>query len=352
MKVFLAEKRSSQANKRYLTALSKFPFIKPDFLKKAVVICHRQADVDAYCAAYSVVDILRRFKKGIDISIATPDGFNVTAKRVANKYPVMLIDSINFENIDLVVIVDTGHLSLLGIYEEPIKNSKCVKVFLDHHPLSDSIKDVADYIVINEFATSTCELIVDIFYAMKLSISKTVSQVLLTGIIFDSQHLRLVNYQGIKIVSKLCGRGASIGDSMEMGINSRDRSERIARLKGVQRLSLYGFGDWVVGSTEIGSFQASVAKAIIDLGADFTLAVGQTSDGSRCCLRSTQSFHRSTGLHLGNDIAKKIAMNMEGVGGGHPTAASFITNTGCDNIVNGVLSILENSLDLPKRKIK
>ena len=350
--MLLAEKHNRKANALYLKALSEFPFIKPDLLKKAVVICHRHADVDAYCAAYSVVDIIRKFKKGIDISIATPDGLNVTAKRVANKYPIMTIDSIDFENVDLAVIVDTGHLSLLGIYEEPIKNSNCVKVFLDHHPLSDSIKDVADYIIINDLATSTCELIVDIFYAMKLSISKTVSQVLLTGIIFDSQHLRLVNYQGIKIVSELCGRGASIGDSIEIGLNSRDRSERIARLKGVQRLSLYSFGDWVVGSTEIGSFQASVAKAIIDLGADFTLAVGQTNEGSRCCLRSTQSFHKSTGIHLGNDIAKKIAINMEGVGGGHPTAASFITNTDCDDIVKGVFSILENSLDLHKKKLK
>ncbi len=350
--MLLAEKHNRKANKLYLTALSEFPFIKPDLLNKAVVICHRHADVDAYCAAYSVVDIIRRFKKGIDISIATPDGLNVSAKRVANKYPIMTIDSIDFENVDLAVIVDTGHLSLLGIYEEPIKNSKCVKVFLDHHPLSDSIKDVADYIIINDLATSTCELIVDIFYAMKLSISKTVSQVLLTGIIFDSQHLRLVNYQGIKIVSKLCGRGASIGDSIEIGLNSKDRSERIARLKGVQRLSLYSFGDWVVSSTEIGSFQASVAKSIINLGADFTLAVGQTSEGSRCCLRATQFFHKSTGIHLGNDIAKKIAMNMKGVGGGHPTAASFITNTDCDNIVKNVLSILENSLDLHKRKLK
>lgn len=226
-----------------------------------------------------------------------------------------------------------------------------MKVFLDHHPLNDSIKKVADFVVLNELATSTCELIVDIFSAMKLSIPKTISQVILTGIIFDSQHLKLINYQGMKIVTKLCGRGASIADSIEIGRNTRNRSERIARLKGVQRLSLFSIGNWIVSSTEIGSFQSSVAKSIIDLGSDFAIAIGKTSEGSRCCLRATQSFNKSTNIHLGNDIAEKISMNLKGIGGGHSTAASFITNSDCDMVVKDVLTVLEYAIKLKKRKL-
>jgi len=346
------EKRNHKITKRYLRALSDFPFLKPERLNRAIVICHRHADVDAYCSAYGVANILNQVKKGVQVSVVTPEGLSLPAKRVAEKYPIQQNDNVVFDNIDLAVVVDTGHLALLGGYTEPFKKAKSLKIFLDHHPLNNSITDVADYIFVNELATSTSELVADIFSAMKLIVSKNIAQVLLTGIIFDSQHLRLADHHTIKIVSKLCGKGASIRDSMEIGGVSRDRSERIARLKGVQRLTLFTLGDWVVGYTKIGSHQASVARAMIDLGVDLAIAVGEDAAGSRCCLRATHLFYKTTGIHLGSNIAQIIAENMGGVGGGHSTASSFTLDTSPDRLANSVLKIVENSIGVKKKTLK
>jgi len=321
-------------------------------LNRAIVICHRHADVDAYCSAYGVANIINKFKRDVHVSVVTPGGLSAPAKRVANKYPVHQNKNVNFDNIDLAVVVDTGHIALLGEYAKPFKEAKNMKVFLDHHPLNDSITDLANYVVVNEWATSTSELVADIFSAMKLTVSKAVAQVLLTGIIFDSQHLRLADHRTIKIVSKLCGRGASIRDSLEIGGVFRDRSERIARLKGIQRLSLFTLGDWVVGYTKIGSHQASVARAMIDLGADLAIAVGEDSGRSRCCLRATHPFHKITGIHLGSDVAQIIAESMGGIGGGHSTAASFSAGIIPEKVANNVLKIIEDLVGVEKKILK
>ncbi len=345
--------RSRRVAERYRRALADFPYLKPEAIRRAVVVCHRHADVDAYCAAYGVAYILRKLVKRVSVSVAAPGGLSVPAKRVESKYPVRLVEETAFERVDLVVVVDTGNLSLLGDLVEPLKNARCVKIFLDHHPLSSSIEDVADYLLLDESVASASEVVYDILTALKLPVSRVVAQVLLTGILFDSQHLRLAGYGTVSRVAELCGAGASIGVSFEILGSLRDQSERIARLKGVQRVSLHRLDGWVVGSTAIGSYQASVAKAVVDLGADLAVAAGEHEGECRCSLRATQQFYRDTGLHLGNDVAGKVAVSLGGVGGGHPTAAS-LTARGVvvDTLVKSVLEAVERSVGLKLERLK
>ncbi len=343
--------RSRRVTERYRRALTDFPYVRPELLKRAVVVCHRHADVDAYCAAYGVAYILRRLRKGVSVSVVAPDGLSIPAKRVASKYPVRLVEKPNCERADIAVVVDTGNLALLGEFVEPLKAAGCVKVFLDHHPLSSSVKGAADYGVLDESATSTSEVIYDILTALKLPVSKAVAQVLLTGIIFDSQHLKLADYRTVKIVAELCGRGASIGGSIRILGVLRKSSERIARLKGAQRLSLHRLGDWIIGSTEVGSYHASVARALVDLGVDLAVAAGENSGESRCCLRANQRFHKAVGIHLGGDVAEKVAASLGGVGGGHPTAASFTVNADVEKVIQSVLKVVEDATGLKIRKL-
>jgi hypothetical protein len=100
-----------------------------------------------------------------------------------------------------------------------------------------------------------------------------------------------------------------------------DLSERLARLKAVGRAKIHRIGEWVVAMSEISAFQASAARALLDVGADVAI-VGGVKDGElRISLRSTQVFFEKTGLHLGRDIAAAIGSEIEGAGGGHGMSA-------------------------------
>jgi hypothetical protein len=160
----------------------------------------------------------------------------------------------------------------------------------------------------------------------------------------DSQHLFLASGKTITVVSELYKRGASLELARTILTRRREISERMARLKGAGRISLYNVDDFILAISRIGSFHASVAKALVDLGADLAIAVGGEAKESKASLRATQQFYEETGLHLGTDIAGKIADS----GGGHPTAAS-LSSTTID--IDGLEALLVSALEAKLGKL-
>ncbi len=344
---------SRRAAEQYHEALARFPYVQPSVLRRAVILTHKHADVDAYSAAYGVAYLLRWLRKGLRVQVVTPEGLSIPAQRVASEYPVRSSEHTNFEDVDLAVVVDTGNPHLLADMQEPFAKARGLKIFLDHHPLSDSVKKVADYVLLDESSTSTCEMIYDLIVAQKVPVTRVVAQVLLIGILADSRHLKLSTAHTVQAAADLCGKGASIGSAVETLGAIRDPSERIARLKGAQRVSLYRLGDcWVVALTEVGSYQASVARGLVDLGADFAAAVGEDKDEARCCLRATQQFYEALGVHLGRDIAEVVAGHLGGEGGGHPTAASFTVNSDVESVSKEILNKVAAVTGLGVRRLK
>jgi nanoRNase/pAp phosphatase (c-di-AMP/oligoRNAs hydrolase) len=48
---------------------------------------------------------------------------------------------------------------------------------------------------------------------------------------------------------------------------------------------------------------------------------GQKNEKIEISLRCTRDFNQITGIHLGRDIAKPLGAYLQGMGGGHATAA-------------------------------
>ncbi|MEM3437266.1 MAG: DHH family phosphoesterase [Nitrososphaerales archaeon] len=325
------------------TKLRKFPLIENEKLRYALVLCHRNADVDAYCSAYSIASLLKKINPKVNVSIASPKGLSSLTRRVQNKFRIDLIESPNINEADLIVVVDTGDLSLLERLGDEIKFTKATKIFIDHHPLTESIKSIADLLLIDEKASSCSEIIYTIFKAKKVKMTQDVAQALLTGILSDSQHLAIADCRTIKIVSELC-KIASLTISKELLEMPRNIPEIIAHMKAVKRLRIYRTKEWIIATTTVNSFQASVANAILDLGADVAFALGSLGNEVRGSLRSTQSFYLKTNVHLGIDIAQKVASTLKGKGGGHSTAASFSSQSTVDEAISCFLSILSEKL--------
>ncbi len=297
------------------------------------VVTHRLADVDAYCSAYAAAQLFHTLAKNSTVKVVFPEGLNGIARKVSKKFPIQIENNPDFTKADLIVIVDTNNPLLLAESMQEVVRSKARKILIDHHPLGKTAKKFADVMFVDTKASSASEIVYDLYRSNKIKISKRVAQVLLLGIMADSQHLFLANGKTITAVSELYKNGASIETAKKILTREREFSERIARLKAASRISLYSANSFIVAFSRIGSFHASAAKALVDIGADLGVTVGGDGKESKASLRATQRFYKSSKLHLGIDVAAKIS----DAGGGHPTAASLSSKTIDENTLERLL---------------
>ncbi|TRO53997.1 hypothetical protein E2P63_01845 [Candidatus Bathyarchaeota archaeon] len=117
-----------------------------------------------------------------------------------------------------------------------------------------------------------------------------------------------------------------------------DFSERIARMKACRRAKLMKFGNWIIALSYVSSYQASAARALIDVGAHLAAIAGQKNEKIEISMRCTRDFNQVTGIHLGRDVAKPLGEYLQGMGGGHATAAGV---NGIGNMEKGLKHCLQ-----------
>lgn len=316
---------------------AKFPFVETRRLRRAAVVCHRNADADAYLSAFALSKLIRSISPRCRVDIVTPDGMTTLTTRLSERFRHRRVTE-SKDDYDLYVAVDVGDSELLKDWKEKMKASTGKKVLVDHHPLRES--GMYDHVIVDERATSAAEVVLRIFEELKLPVDRKTAQALLEGILFDSSHLGIAGESALRSVVRLIDRGADISGARRALRSEPDYGEVMAKLKGARRLKIYKLGSWVATSTLVGSFQAHVARALLFLGADVSM-VGGTSDGeSRVSLRASQRFFENTGVRLGVDVAEKVAAEFGGHGGGHATAASFECRAGEEEVVGAVVKRL------------
>jgi len=303
------------------------------------VITHRLADVDAYCSAYAAAKLLKSLANS-NVKVVLPEGLNTIAEKVSEKFPLDIDSNPDFVKADLIAIVDTNNPLLLSEAMPEIVKSKARKVLIDHHPLAKNARRLADIMFVDTKASSASEIVYRLYKTNNVKMSKQVAQVLLVGIMADSQHLFLASSKTIEAVNDLCQFGASLEVARKVLTRERDPSEQIARLKAAQRTSVYSVNNFIVAFSRVGSFHASAARALLDLGADLAVVVGGDETKSKASLRATQKFYAESKLHLGTDIAGKLS----DAGGGHPTAASLSVNVSEDELAKTLMNAIEAKL--------
>lgn len=303
------------------------------------MVTHRLADVDAYCSAYATAKLLKSLTR-TSVRVVLPEGLNTIAEKVGKKFPLDTDNNPDFAKADLIAVVDTNNPLLLSQFAQEIAKSKAKKVLIDHHPLTKNSRKLADLMFVDTKASSASEIVYRLYKTSKVAINKKVAQVLLVGIMADSQHLLLASAKTMESVNDLCKLGASLEVARKVLMQERETSERIARLKAAQRLSFYSVNNFIVAFSRVGSFHASAARALLDLGADLGVVVGGDEKESKASLRATQKFYDESTLHLGTDIAGKLSE----AGGGHPTAASLTRNVGEDELEKMLVSAIEAKL--------
>ena len=320
-----------------------------------LIFTHRQADPDALCAAYAISEAISKAvadsnSRCIETSkIVAPQGANLLGTSLCAKLGIDFVDSIMPEEVskaDLIVAVDVGELGLLEPYTSSISTSVARKFLIDHHGSNrdDQLSEWRNFeTIIDENATSTCEIVAQRFPADYLS--QKIAKALLAGLLFDSQHLGIATESTLKSALKLVRGGARIDEAKDLLRSRPERSEVIARIKSAQRLKFEEAGRFFIMQSEVSSFQAAVARMLLDLGGDVGIAYGDHEGEARISMRSSQHFFRETKIDLG-ELLSSLAKESGLIGGGHSTAASISGKTKASELAAQIIKKLK--VELPE----
>lgn len=287
---------------------------------------HHSADPDALCAAVSLGELLQR---SLDASyLIYTDNSNQLTKRIIDEMNIAIEDELPEldKSNDLIILVDMSNLHQLGSYETWVSMADVPKILIDHHHTSmekfdDESKSSIDFVhtLIQPNAGSTCMIVTKMYTEMDIVPSADVATLLLSGHIYDSRRfLYGTDAQTFQYISKLIQYGGNYELANTLLQSKMSVSEIIARIKASKRISYILLDSYLVLTSHIGAFEASVARSFIGMGASCTLVLGKKNDELRGSARRVHDFPVSMG-----EVVEQLAKEFGGKGGGHDAAAGF-----------------------------
>jgi nanoRNase/pAp phosphatase (c-di-AMP/oligoRNAs hydrolase) len=295
--------------------------------KLIVLLCHHNADPDAICSAYAFASLLKQSRPNFEVEIGAAQGLSRLSRHLQEFLPIKVTTQPSIEKADAMVLLDTNTIQQLDNLTEKVKSSKAPIIVIDHHAAHPETEQIAKLCITNEESSSTCEIIYSFYKEMSVKPNENEAKALFLGIAFDTRHFVLANSSTLKTVAELIDAGMNAQEALSMLSLPMDFSERVARLKASRRARVFRIGDWIIAFSHVSAFQASAARAMVDLGAHVGAVAGQKNEKIEISLRCTREFYEKTGIHLGKDIAKPLGEYLHGMGGGHATAAG-VNGTG------------------------
>lgn len=255
--------------------------------------------------------------------IYLPGGATLLSKKIMDELGITVLNEASISDYELLLVPDTATLRQLEAWGGLVSTADVKKVFIDHHSPHPEVSEISTLHIVDEGASSTCEIVYSLYTRYGLTPSSTTARALTLGILFDSRHLRLASARTMVYVSELLKIDGSMEELLGLLRSKRGRPEKIAMLKAAQRMSLHTIGGWTVATSQLSSFQSSAARALIGLGGDVAIVAGRSDKSLKASFRSSEDFHEASHVHLGRDLAMPLGEIFAGAGSGHPTAAGF-----------------------------
>jgi nanoRNase/pAp phosphatase (c-di-AMP/oligoRNAs hydrolase) len=309
-----------------------------------LLLCHRSADADAICSAYALQGLLKRFLPDIVVEIGCPQGVNKPAKQLFEHLPITVNLKPNIESAEVLVLLDMNTFEQLDEVADVVKKSLAPKIIIDHHAPSPDTLQICTVCIVDEKAAANCELIYRLFSQAEVEPTLNEAKALFVGIAFDTRHFALANSPTFEILAKLVATGIDAQPTLALFAMPIDPSERVAKLKACKRAKIVKVEGWIIALSHVSAYQASAAKALVDLGAHMSAVAGKKGEKVELSLRCTRQFKELAGVHLGTDIAAPLGEFLGGVGGGH-AMASGVSGKG------EIQQALKQCLVLVKQKI-
>jgi len=322
--------------------------------KKILIITHHLVDIDGLVSCTVLKHFLNQlFQDQItDIyysEISKPTkAFMANFTKKFDEFSFSFIKNLELADYDVILILDTNNLDLINLNG----NNNLIQegppfIFVDHHLVMDKDYEAneSQLNLISDEYSSTAEIIQEMCDEGSINLPLPHKCLLVSGILTDSGFFKYGNNKTLSNVSKLLDDHLNIQDVMLLLDRERDLSEKIAKIKGLQRVKLIREADWLIGVSHVGSFEASVASTLIKSGFDVSIVYSEKPERYKICTRAKKKACLRTQLHLGK-ILEEISVKNEGSGGGHDGAASLNGKTGLkkalDEIIDRVKGILSN----------
>jgi len=303
-------------------------FLKQYSGKRVLLIAHHNADPDAVGSAYALSEALKQL--GCEVTMGAAESISKLSKKVMGILggEVLLSPELNT---DLLILLDTSTPGQLSSYADAVMSSTIPRVVIDHHAVQgESIS--SDQKLVDENAKSTTELIHRLLPLLNVKVSRNMALAVILGMVTDTAHFRFASKETFEIVTSLMKEhDIEPSEVMEILTIIPDISERIAVLKGAQRLSMNRVSDYLIVTSVVGTFEAATARALLRSGADVAIVAAHKDNEVRISMRSKSIFFKDTGINLGIDLAPELAKVIDGSGSGHPTAAG-VNGKNTDNI--------------------
>lgn len=290
-------------------------------VKQVTLLCHHNADPDAICSAYAFSSLLKQSLSGLEVEIGAANGISRLSKHLMKRLPIEVKTQPNIELAQAIVLLDTNTIQQLDNLATAVKNTKAPLIVIDHHASHPETQQLAKICITSESASSTCEIVLDFYKQANLKLGPNEAKALFLGIACDTRHFVLASSTTLKNIAELIDAGVNAQESLAQLSLPMDFSERVARLKACRRTRLFKLNKWIIALSHVSAYQASAARALVELGAHVGVVAGEKNKTIEISLRSNLEFFNQTQVHLGRDIAKPLGEYLHGMGGGHSTAA-------------------------------
>lgn len=285
---------------------------------KALVVAHEKPDGDALGSVFAITKYLEKFNKDFQIFLSGSNGFS----KAAFLGEIISVEEIDWKNIDLIIVLDSGDLSRTGLQSTLDNwNGEMKIINIDHHISNDYFGDIN---LVDSKASSTTQIIMRMFEYFEFEIDKGLAKALLLGILTDTDNFsnKGTTPEAFEMAARLLKKGANISK-----INFEKKEKKLDALriwgnsfKRLKRNDRYGATYTFITKEELKKAEEEgFSENVEDLvnffnnlkDSKFAMVLKEQEDDIKVSLRTT---------HDDMDVARLASFFG---GGGHQKAAGF-----------------------------
>lgn len=182
--------------------------------KKIVIVPHKNPDGDAIGSCLGLYHFLVQLNH--DITIIAPNDYPHFLKWMPGNDSILLFETDSkkcesiIQNTDIIFTLDFNALFRTGDMETSLKDSKAIKIMIDHHQKPD---DYSNYVYSDVMMSSTAEMVYHFISKLSLNhlINAEVANCLYAGVMTDTGSFRFPNTSSTthRLIADLIDKGAN-----------------------------------------------------------------------------------------------------------------------------------------------